>query len=192
MDDDLKFEVREEDKELPKKRKSNGKNSPVIGDNGINTKPGDNSKYARILLDISSWKKPDRTNIQEMEDRLQEYLEYCYCNDVKVGNQMCYLALGIDKDTVYDWENGRSFGREHSEFIKKIKIICSGTRELLMQDGKVNPITGIFWQKNYDGLKDVQEIDIRAKQPLGEELSPDEIAKRIPQNIPIDVEFSEE
>ncbi|CAJ0600759.1 unnamed protein product [Cylicocyclus nassatus] len=31
-------------------------------------------------------------------------------------------------------------------------------REGLMADGKVNPVTGIFWQKNYDGLRDQQEV----------------------------------
>ena len=27
-----------------------------------------------------------------------------------------------------------------------------------MQDGQINPVTGIFWQKNYDGLKDTQDL----------------------------------
>jgi hypothetical protein len=40
--EEYKFDVREEDKALPKKRKSNGKNSPVIGNNGVATVPGDN------------------------------------------------------------------------------------------------------------------------------------------------------
>lgn len=37
-----------------------------------------------------------------------------------------------------------------------------------MQDGKVNPVTGIFWQKNYDGLKDQQEVVVTPNNPLGE------------------------
>lgn len=192
MDTEFKFEVKEEDKAPVKKKRGTGKNSPVIGDNGINTKPGDNSKYAKIMLDIMSWPKVDRNNIQALEDRLEQYMEYCYSNDIKVGNQVCYLALGIDKNTAYDWENGRSFGKEHSDFIKKVKAICAGTREFLMQDGKVNPITGIFWQKNYDGLKDVQEINVAAQSALGDQLSPEEIAKRLPSDIPVDVDYTEE
>ena len=27
-----------------------------------------------------------------------------------------------------------------------------------MSDGEINPVTGIFWQKNWDGLKDQQEV----------------------------------
>ena len=38
-----------------------------------------------------------------------------------------------------------------------------------MQDGKVNPVTGIFWQKNYDGMKDQTEMVLTPNNPLGEQ-----------------------
>jgi len=39
-----------------------------------------------------------------------------------------------------------------------------------MEDGKINPVTGIFWQKNYDGLRDQQEVVLTPNQsPLGEQ-----------------------
>ena len=37
-----------EKKENKPKRKSNGKNSPVIGDNGLMVEPGDNAKYLSL------------------------------------------------------------------------------------------------------------------------------------------------
>ena len=40
-----------------------------------------------------------------------------------------------------------------------------------MQDGKVNPVTGIFWQKNYDGMRDQTETVLTAHTPLGAEVS---------------------
>ena len=140
-----KLEVKPTEKK-PTKGKPRGGNSPVIGDKGVKTEPGDNSKYATILMELSSWPKPDKRNVEELENRFMEYLQYCAINDVKIGNQMAYLALGLNKDDVYDMEHGRKLDSTHSEFIKKVKQMCAGNRELLMQDGKVNPITGIFWQ----------------------------------------------
>lgn len=180
-----------EDTQKPK-RKSNGKNSPVIGSNGVDIKKGDASKYANVLMELSSWDAVDRSDVEELEIRFHEYLRYCAENDLKIGNQMAYLALGLSKDNVYDMEHGRSFGSSHSDFIKKVKQICAGNRELLMQDGKVHPITGIFWQKNYDGMKDVQEFEIKSNNQLSPTFTPDEIAKQIPDNIPVDVDYSEE
>jgi hypothetical protein len=40
-------------------------------------------------------------------------------------------------------------------------------------------------------MSDKQEIEIKAKQPL-DELPMDEIEKRIPKNLPVDVEYKEE
>jgi hypothetical protein len=174
------------------KRKSNGRNSPVIGNNGVAINKGDAAKYANVLMDLSSWDAVDRSDVEELEIRFHEYLMYCAQNDLKIGNQMAYLALGLSKDNVYDMEHGRSFGSSHSDFIKKVKQICAGNRELLMQDGKVHPITGIFWQKNYDGMRDIQEIDIKSSSALSPTLTADEIAKQIPKDIPVDVNWSEE
>lgn len=186
--DKFEIEAKPEGKKPPAKGKPRGGKSPVIGDNGIKTEPGDNSKYATILLELSSWPKPDKRNVEELEDRFMEYLQYCAINDVKIGNQMAYLAMGLNKDDVYDMEHGRKLDSTHSDFIKKVKQICAGNRELLMQDGKVNPITGIFWQKNYDQMKDVQDITITPNNQLQPTMSLDQIAEKVKADVVIDVD----
>lgn len=160
------------------KMKPRGGNSPVIGDNGIITQEGDNSKYAKLLMEVNSWGDVDVSSVPALEERMQKYLQFCFDNDLKIGNQMCYLALGISKDDVYNWEHGLSRGKEHCDFIKKIRKLCSGNRELLLQDGKVNPILGIFWQKNYDGMKDTQDIIVTPNNPLGEIQDPATIQQK--------------
>jgi len=48
-----------------------------------------------------------------------------------------------------------------------------------MVDGKVNPVTGIFWQKNYDGLRDAQEIVVTPNaSPLGDGESAERLAEK--------------
>lgn len=154
------------------------RNSPVIGDNGIAVKPGDNARYAGYLLEFLSWGRVDKQNIDELEERLARYVAYCAQHDIKIGNQVCYMALGINKDDVYNWEHQRHGTPEHRDFIKKVKFICAGNREFLMQDGKINPVTGIFWQKNYDGLKDQQEMVLTPNRPLGAEIDENDLRGR--------------
>lgn len=152
----------------PTKRKGNGKNSPVIGDNGIKTLPGDNSKYAGVLATILSWPPVDKSDVNALEERFRLFINYCMENDVRITNQVTYLALGINKDNVYDWENGRGRGDSHSDFIKKVKAFCSSYREMLGADGKLNPVTLVWWQKQYDGMVDKQELVVT---PNGQRLS---------------------
>jgi hypothetical protein len=174
------------------KMKPRGGNSPVIGSNGIHTKPGDNSKYTGVLLQIMQWGKVERSDVNALEERFWQYVDYCNKSDVRITNQAAYLALGLSKDNVYDMEHGRSFGSAHSEFIKKVKAFCAAYREMLGADGKINPVTLVWWQKNYDGLVDKQEIEVKASGQLQPTLSPEEIAKQIPKDIPVDVDYSEE
>jgi hypothetical protein len=47
--------------------------------------------------------------------------------------------------------------------------------------GKLNPVTAIFWAKNYDGMTDVQQIEVTAADsasPL--QLTQEELQRRIP------------
>ncbi len=50
-----------------------------------------------------------------------------------------------------------------------------------MVDGKVKEAVGIFWQKNYDGLKDIQDINLSPLDPLGQPRPPEERAAYIKQ-----------
>ena len=164
---------------LPVKRKSNGRNSPVIGDNGIITKPGDNSKYAGILSTVISWGNVDKSNINELEDRFKKIVSFCMEHDIRMTNQLVYLGIGITKDDVYEWSIGKIRTKEHTDFIKKVKAFCATYREMLGADGKLNPITLVWWQKNYDGMVDRQEVVLTPNNPLGDGDSEDEIAKRL-------------
>ena len=167
-----------ENKQKLKPRGGSGNNghSPVIGDNGLMTKPGDNSRYATLVNSLSSWPRVDKTDVNALERRLSDYLIFCEHNDMKVGNMMCYLALGITREDARDWLAGTRGTPEHMIFIKKVKAICGATRELLMQDWKLNPVTGIFWQKNHDGFKDIQDVVLTPNNPLGEGASESQLA----------------
>jgi hypothetical protein len=105
-----------------------------------------------------------------MERRFQRYLELCAEWDMKIGNQAAYAAIGINKDHVYDWTVRRQTNPKRADFVKRVQQFCAMYREGLMEDGKVNPVTGIFWQKNYDGMKDQQEVVLTPNaSPLGDQ-----------------------
>lgn len=66
--------------------------------------------------------------------------------------------------------------------------MLSEYREQLGLQGKLNPVTMIFWQKNYDGLEDNTRLEVTARPATDPQLTPDEIQKQIEKDIPIDVE----
>ena len=150
-------------------RKTNGKPKGITAEQNPELEEGYNTRRIRFMQAILPTEPLDYNDVDEMERRFAVYLNLCAEWDMKVGNQAAYAAIGINKGLVWDWLNRREANPRRTDFIKKVQTICAMYREGLMEDGKVNPVTGIFWQKNYDGMKDQQEVVLTPNtSPLGE------------------------
>ena len=168
----------------PRKRREDGNKpawskSPIINDAKAELPDGYNTKMIQFMMDITPTEPLDVWDVEEMERRFMRYLEKCTEHGMKVGNMAAYYAIGITKETSRDWiQQDHQMRNQRTHFIKKVQQICAMFREGLMQDGKINPVTGIFWQKNYDGLKDQQETIITPNNPLGDATDTEALRRR--------------
>ena len=162
---------------VPRKRTGQVRGGTVAEQNP-DLEPGYNTKRIQFMMAILPTEPLDPNDVDEMERRFQNYLRLCAEWDMKVGNQAAYAAIGIDKGVAWDWIN-KSTNVKRSDFVKKVQKICAMYREGLMEDGKVNPVTGIFWQKNYDGLRDQQEVVLTPNtSPLGEQKDAEQLKQK--------------
>lgn len=158
-------------------------NSPIQKDNNPDLPQGYNTRRIMFMQAILPTEPLDFEDVAEMERRFQRYLELCAEWDMKVGNQAAYAAIGISKDNVYDWTVRSRTNPKRSDFIKRVQQFCAMYREGLMEDGKVNPVTGIFWQKNYDGMKDQQEVVLTPNtSPLGDQADAEALKQKYLEN----------
>lgn len=138
-----------------------------------------NREQITFMMEIMPTEPLDFNDVEEMERRFNRYLQICAERDMKVSNQGAYLAIGISKDNVYDWTVRHSTNPERADFVKKVQKICAYYRESLMANNKINPVVGIFWQKNYDGLRDQQEVVLTPNQsPLGEQKDAEQLRQK--------------
>ena len=109
---------------------------------------------------------------------------YAFCalaeaTNMKVGNMTAYTAMGINTTTANNWRKGGPGSTpERRQLIEEVCAVCAATREMLGASGAVNPVLTIFWQKNWDGFRDVTEHVAYQGDPLGEKQSPNEIAEK--------------
>ena len=165
------------------------KNPIVQGINQVNNLPEEyNANTVSFIMAITPTEPLDKNDVAEMQRRFENYIRICAVYGKKVSNQAAYLAMGITKDEANDWVNQRSANPARTLFLKKVQQICGVYREQLMSDGKINPVTGIFWQKNYDGLRDQTELAIAPVNPLGDGKSAEELAKKYSEDAYIDAE----
>ena len=158
----------------------------------------DNERMITQCLSVFNAPQINLRDPEQVKNRIQEYFTQCVELELRPGNMGLYAALGISRTDAFNAIHGKDKSILTPEGINILKRACrimALYREQLGSKGKINPVTLIFWQKNFDGLKDSQSLEITAmdrSQSPG--MSPDEIAKRIEQDIPIDLddgEFSE-
>lgn len=126
---------------------------------------GYNSEFIQFATEIMPTEPLDYHDVPEMERRFSRYLQKCQEYDKKPGNLAAYAAIGIGETTVRQWIATEP-DSERARFVKKLKDFMAAVREDAMGTGKVNPVVGIFWQKNYDGLHDQQEFVVAPKKEM--------------------------
>lgn len=172
---------------VKKKPRGGGRNSPVIGDNGMLTEPGDNSRFLGFTMAVGNLPEIDIRNIGQVQERIQTYFTMCYENDMKPAVSGLALALGISRQMLWSIKTGQPFtGRgyvanvpnEVANSIKKGYDFMENLWENYMQNGKINPVSGIFLGKNNYGYQDKTEYVVTPNVNQDSDYDADEIKKR--------------
>lgn len=164
--------------------RGNGMMSSTLDGNADLGDMDDNTRRITFVTELALLPRIDTKSPEALEARLGEYLAICQRHGMKVGNQAMCMALGVSIGDLKRWATGLAPTPQLCEVAKKARSICSTFRESYMQDGKVNPVTGIFWQKNYDGLRDQQEHVVIPTNPLGEQPDPARLQQKYLDSLP--------
>lgn len=175
-----------DEKNVIKKR---GNNSPVIGNNGITTESGDNTKYIAVSMELTDLPAIDLHDPKQVEDRLHEYFNIHMKYDMKptvVGMAMA-LGNGITRQTLWAIKNDQPSGgagyktalpSEVADSIKKAYLLLENLWENYAQNGKMNPVTSIFLGKNNFGYQDKTEYVLTPNTQSDNDYDADAIRER--------------
>ena len=169
------------------KGKPRGGNSPVIGMNGYNLESGDNAKFVNVQAALFNMPDIDFENVDEVQQRLNEFFALYVENDMKPTVAGMAIALGMNRRTLWAVANDAATGsdgyksalpREVTLCIKKAYALMENLWESYMNSGKLNPVTGIFFGKNNYGYQDKTEHVLTPNTRPEDEYSADEIRER--------------
>ncbi|MGN0557861.1 MAG: terminase small subunit [Acutalibacteraceae bacterium] len=155
----------------------------------VHTKPGDNTKYLTHALKLANLPKFDTKNIPLLEERIMQYFQFCAEDDMKPSVAGLALAVGVNRKTIWQWAQAENSDRSNS--IKKAYQILNLMMEDYMQNGKINPVSGIFLMKNNFGYTDKQELVVTPNSPFGQEQDTEEIKQRYLDSV-VEEEYNEQ
>ena len=172
------------DDSLPvKKPRGVGKNSPVIGNNGLMTEAGDNAKYIAVSMQLMALPDIDLHDVEQVRARLAEYFQIQAENDLKPTVAGMGLALnGMDRRRLWEirTDNAKAYDLPTAvaDAIKKAYKLMENLWENYMQHGKINPVSGIFLGKNNFGYQDRTDYVVTPNVPTAADYDPESIKAR--------------
>lgn len=167
----------------PRKRRVG---NPALTGDAMNLEPGDNTRAILDIMEIDDFPPLDMQDAAAIEERCNEYFRRCAERDFKPLVSGLAGALGMNRRllwaVVHDADiNGRgtmpNICRAGVIAIKKAYTHLERLMEFYMNNGKINPVSGIFLSKNNFGYSDKVEYVVTpgSGQP---ELSAEDIASR--------------
>lgn len=154
------------------------RNRPDLANFGAeNVQPGDNARYLRMARVSLSLPPIDISDPKQVEQRINEYFDFCEQNDRKPNMIGMANWLGVERKTVQQWKTGEYRTETHTPVIKKAVDLLEELWVDYMQNGKMNPASGIFLAKNMFQYKDVQDVVVTPNNPYDQKTD-EELAQK--------------
>jgi hypothetical protein len=163
------------------KKKPRGKNigetlAPV-------TEPGDNTKYLKLGRELFNLPTIDLKDPVQVTNRLNEFFVIHEEYDMKPTVAGMGMALGLDRRRLWEIKTGVQDRNQDlptltRDSIKKAYEYMEILWENYMQNGKINPVSGIFLGKNNFGYQDKTEYVVTPNVNNDSDYNADDIKKR--------------
>lgn len=170
------------------KKKPRGGNSPVIGMNGYDLEPGDNAKYLRNSMHLMNLPDIDLHDVTQVEQRLNDYFDFMASSDMKpTVSGMALVLNGMSRQNLWAITHDAPTGgvgyktalpKEVADILKKAYRIMEVLWEDYVQNGKINPVMGIFLGKNNYGYQDKTEYVVTPNVQQDNDYDADAIRER--------------
>lgn len=122
--------------------------------------PGDNSRYLALARVSLTLPRIDITDTDQVEARCLAYLDFCMEHDMKPHLIGMAAWLGVSRQTLWNWreknQNPAVWG-----VIERMTAVMEMQWADYMQNGKINPASGIFLGKNWFGYRDEQAVTVK-------------------------------
>lgn len=136
-------------------------------------------KFQLYSLEVKKLPRYDNTNPFQVKNRVDSYFDFCGRSGIPPSPAGLARWLKIKMDTLKSWLLGTSRKSTHQDIIEESFLKIHEDLVFRFQTGGINPTSGIFLLKNWFDYKDVQDVIIAPKNPLGDLQNPEELRKRI-------------
>ncbi len=116
-------------------------------------------------LAIMSWDTIDVNDPQQLQNRISQYFGFCVDHNAKPSVAGLALAINLSKETIFRMVRGdittdRKYSADTVSLIRRVYMLFDSLWMDYMQNGQINPASGIFLGKNLFGYRDVVDYTL--------------------------------
>lgn len=151
----------------------------------VQVDPKDLDTVLDVSMQIYNLPEIDTNDAKQVDRRFNDYMTICRQYGQKPSFAGFATALGVDRSTLFRWVNGSlSKPADVCASLKKAQQLLNSLIENWMQNGQINPVSGIFLMKNNFGYADKSEVVLTPNNPLGESRSQAELEQKYLDALP--------
>lgn len=98
----------------------------------------------------------NRSDLNTLKSCFIAYLQLCQEDGFSVSNISAYASMGFSQANLFDRYSQKD-DPEIRQFCGFVRQTCAMFRESMVSANKLNPVIGIFWQRNFDRLRNDTE-----------------------------------
>ena len=163
------------------KKKPRGGNN-FLTDAALNVEAGDNTKYVLLGAKLFNLPPIDLKDPTQVNARLNEFFTIHAEADMKPTVSGMGMALGLDRRRLWEIKTGNAKAMDlptsTADSIKRAYEYMEILWENYMQNGKINPVSGIFLGKNNFGYQDKTEYVVTPNMHNDSDYDAEDIKKR--------------
>ena len=133
------------------------------------------------LRDLASRGKPQ--SLEELSLRIDNFFSFCANNGFRPGVESLCLALGVSRQTLWNWCGGEGCSIEWKNECMRAKQFILTFLEQATLKGKLNPASSIFYFKNWADYKDNRSFDEAIPLTTVQQLLTAEALPKLGQNV---------
>lgn len=116
-------------------------------------------KFDEYMVAIKPRTQLNPNDVDELKRRFNNYRKKTIEYGMEYANINAYNALGLSSEQIKSYTGARyADNPERGDFLRGVLYFLGSYREQAIMKGYMPQIPGIFAQKNYDNMRDVQEV----------------------------------
>lgn len=125
-------------------------------------------RYRLYKLKLKNIPIYDQADPIQVRNRIDSYFTFCDENDISMSPADLAKWLKISSSSLRRWRNGEYRSSTHQKLIEDAWDNIEADLINSLRTGTISPPSGIFLLKNWFNYKDVQDLVVAPKNPLGE------------------------